>query len=1335
MKKIILLILLAFSFAITFSQTYPVTQILGSPQTLVLSKGGLKADSSLIIPSFTDTNAANKSTYIKNYPGNIIRAGDQVYVRNANATKWLIFAQSGGISGTVTSISQGYGISNSPNPITTTGTIKVDTSVSGLSGKYVRILDTSVMLSKYLRKIDTATLSNRINLKVNISDTSSMLSSYLRKVDTVSLSNRINLKVNVSDTSSMLSPYLRKVDTTNKFVNSITRIPGKDSIIFYVNSNRYAIKDSSGGAGTVTRAVDTIYRTPGKDSIIFTINGIRRAIKDSLGVGGSGTPGGPTNSLQYNNNGNFGGDANLIYNGNSLGIGNPPSLYSKLVINDTFHSVFNNNDNIPNANIWLNNVNYGQNTIFSSINNLNSAKWRSDYFGNSYLVAYAGNHYFLTQSDYGESEIAPKLGLEIINNGDVAIGDSLFWKSSNNRLSINAGTNPNSALTVNGADGINFKGLPKTNYNYVLAYDSASGQLGYKTSTGGSGTVTKAVDTIYRIPGKDSIIYTINGTRRAMKDSVGKPAGQNYSLQYNNSGTFGGDAKFLYNGSNLFLGDVSSSYSKLCVGDTFTTIQNSYGSSNAQIQLQNNDFNGATAIYSEIGGGPVGKWRSDYNGSNYWVAYGGNHYFYTNGDIPDGGTSKLTIFNNGNVAVGDSLFWKSSNNRLSINAGTNPNSALTVNGADGINFKGLPKTNYNYVLAYDSASGQLGYKTSTGGSGTVTRAVDTIYRTPGKDSIIFTINGIRRAIKDSIGSGGGGGISSYGYFFDKSEQCTDSSTTGQSILLEIKDTAIANGFHIRSGSKGEIIADSTGLFNFQISVQFWGSEDRGPYDASVWMKKNGHVIRDAIKAIKWIDGFAVLTYNNILSINIGDTIEYNWTHAELRDNLALICIKPGENKVLLEEEKGASVTLSITPVLGGGGSQDLQSVLNIGHSLINERNYQGTDAGSGNTGNYVNAFGLEAAKNNSGNDVNAIGTGSAYGNNGNHVNAMGGANNNIGNDVNAFGGGAAQSNSGSAVNAFGGSTAQGNSGSSVNAFGPYAAQNNSGTLVNAFGTYAGQGNIFSNVNLFGQEASASDNNQVVFSKSAENIVNARIDYNCIDANHKYSLPNKDGYFMNANLPIIINSEDSNEVYLTNPDNYEVINLRDDTYSMLLHFPDASNGCLSNGQRMVITNKVIDNNKTGAIQLAGNNIFYRGTNIPVTNIGPGETVEFLAEVDENNNGNWRTITSLPEPAVTLDMATLGSYYIHSNGTYLITSQSEGTIYFPAPCNMQGSKITLINIAETDVYNQAIESLAPSNCDKSKIVNANLTEITVQQLGTSSTYVAVGDAWYKISFQSP
>lgn len=66
---------------------------------------------------------------------------------------------------------------------------------------------------KFLFPSDTTSLSNRINLKLNISDTGAMLSPYLRKIDTASLSNRINLKLNISDTSDMLSPYLRKIDT------------------------------------------------------------------------------------------------------------------------------------------------------------------------------------------------------------------------------------------------------------------------------------------------------------------------------------------------------------------------------------------------------------------------------------------------------------------------------------------------------------------------------------------------------------------------------------------------------------------------------------------------------------------------------------------------------------------------------------------------------------------------------------------------------------------------------------------------------------------------------------------------------------------------------------------------------------------------------------------------------------------------------------------------------------------------------------------------------------------------------------------------------------------
>jgi hypothetical protein len=98
--------------------------------------------------------------------------------------------------------------------------------------------------------IDTTSLSNRINLKLNISDTAAMLAPYLRKVDTASLSNRINLKLNISDTASMLNPYLRKIDTTNKYVTQVYKKNASDSVFYVKGGNHiWAFNDSTGSPG------------------------------------------------------------------------------------------------------------------------------------------------------------------------------------------------------------------------------------------------------------------------------------------------------------------------------------------------------------------------------------------------------------------------------------------------------------------------------------------------------------------------------------------------------------------------------------------------------------------------------------------------------------------------------------------------------------------------------------------------------------------------------------------------------------------------------------------------------------------------------------------------------------------------------------------------------------------------------------------------------------------------------------------------------------------------------------------------------------------------------
>ena len=204
---------------------------------------------------------------------------------------------------------------------------------------------------------------------------------------------------------------------------------------------------------------------------------------------------------------------------------------------------------------------------------------------------------------------------------------------------------------------------------------------------------------------------------------------------------------------------------------------------------------------------------------------------------------------------------------------------------------------------------------------------------------------------------------------------------------------------------------------------------------------------------------------------------------------------------------------------GGGEVPTLQQILDNNHDLVDNNNFQGTEAGEDNTGTDVNAFGFRAAAPNSGAHVNAFGQYAAK--------------NNTAQDVNAFGQQAAQDNTGTSINAFGLSSAQDNTGNDVNAFGSQSAQNNTGDYVNSFGWRAGFSNTFKNVNLFGYNATADADNQTVFSKWVTGTTKylARLSYNNITADRKWELPNANGTIAltsdisNSIAPLEINSTD------------------------------------------------------------------------------------------------------------------------------------------------------------------------------------------------------------------
>ena len=89
---------------------------------------------------------------------------------------------------------------------------------------------------------DSTFLSDRIDLKLNIADTENMLNPYLNS----NIAAATYQPIGSYATTAQLATKLNITDTANKWVNNITRELGKDSIIYYIGSNRYAIKDSVG---------------------------------------------------------------------------------------------------------------------------------------------------------------------------------------------------------------------------------------------------------------------------------------------------------------------------------------------------------------------------------------------------------------------------------------------------------------------------------------------------------------------------------------------------------------------------------------------------------------------------------------------------------------------------------------------------------------------------------------------------------------------------------------------------------------------------------------------------------------------------------------------------------------------------------------------------------------------------------------------------------------------------------------------------------------------------------------------------------------------------------
>lgn len=122
------------------------------------------------------------------------------------------------------------------------------------------------------------------------------------------------------------------------------------------------------------------------------------------------------------------------------------------------------------------------------------------------------------------------------------------------------------------------------------------------------------------------------------------------------------------------------------------------------------------------------------------------------------GTTAQYIRGNGTLATTDTGMIPNFYLKVrSLFSGTSPITYNSITGAihipDANNTGTKGAATFNNSDFTDDGAGLISLRNPPGGP-----AVDTIFRTPGIDSIYYTINGVQRAIKDSVGSGGGSGI-------------------------------------------------------------------------------------------------------------------------------------------------------------------------------------------------------------------------------------------------------------------------------------------------------------------------------------------------------------------------------------------------------------------------------------------------------------------------------------------------------------------------------------------------------------------------------------------------
>jgi len=389
------------------------------------------------------------------------------------------------------------------------------------------------------------------------------------------------------------------------------------------------------------------------------------------GGGGNGTPGGANSQVQYNNDGDFGGDAGFTYNNVTN------TLYSDNIIVAANISI--GADINVSGNAYLGNI---STTGFASITTLQvGATANLGNVGN--VIILGGNSgQFLTTNGSGNLSwvtfTSPAAGANTqvqFNDAGTMNGSSSFTfnKSTNTLTATNFIGNGYALTNVNGSNVIGT--VNQAGYAAIAAI-AGTVSVSAQPNITSTGTLTGLTVNGVTNLGNVANVRILGGTSGYMLQTDGagnltwtagggggngSPGGVTTQLQYNNEGSFGGIPNVTFSSGNLSLGNVAN---------------------------------------VKMTGGSVGYILStDGTGNMSWIASTGS----------PGGTNQMVQYNDAGAFGGDTGF--------TYDSATNILSVPSIKSNSTANFQGATNVNLGNVANLHISGGLNGYVLQTDGAG------------------------------------------------------------------------------------------------------------------------------------------------------------------------------------------------------------------------------------------------------------------------------------------------------------------------------------------------------------------------------------------------------------------------------------------------------------------------------------------------------------------------------------------------------------------------------------------------------------------------------------------